>query len=116
MLIVGADASQVNAEELSLFSAYLKNFKKFDFQSHLHMLLKHDFDVDLLNELELQFTSYRYLRNHIAHKNILRFNAYAKMYNKWNEKHPVKVKCAQSMIQVMYKDVIAYLPSVIIDE
>lgn len=52
----------------------------------------------------------------IVHKNILRFNAYAKVYNKCNEKHPIKVKGAQSMIQVMYKDVSAYLPSGIIDE
>jgi hypothetical protein len=119
LLLAGADACQVSAEGHSLSSVFRRKFEKPSvsvLESHLQMLLRNGFDVGLLRADDLPKGMQQAVRGQILKNNILRFNAYAKLYNKCNKKHPVKVKDAQSMIQVMYKDVSTYLPYGIVDE
>ena len=80
------------------------------------MLIAYGFDIGLLCRKDLNEKSSLVAQEHIVKSNISRFNAYASLYNRCNKKHPVKVKDAQSMIQVMYKDVSAYLPNGIDNE
>jgi hypothetical protein len=68
-----------------------------------------------LSSDDVKYVSDTHMTNVLTKQNIATINVFAKSYN-LNRKRPLKVKNAQSMLQVLYKDVCAYLPIDINDE
>jgi hypothetical protein len=67
-----------------------------------------DDTLDLFKNSETFLTYFkREGKEYLAQRQIICFNVYAKIYNR--QRYPVKVKRAQSMIQVMFNDVQTYL-------
>ena len=56
----------------------------------------------------MKYMAYDFIQS-LSKRHIICFNIYGKFYNEKN-KRKVKVKRAQSMLQVMYKDICKYLP------
>ena len=72
----------------------------------IEILIEIDYDPAFIHRDQLPM-----VRQVVILKNITLLNIYGKYYNKHCNKYPVRVKNAQSMLQILFRSVSSYLPT-----
>jgi ankyrin repeat protein len=74
------------------------------------LLIKYEFDLDLLTAEDINFLGEDYLQQVIISHQTASLLIFGRRFNKAT-RFPLKIQKAQSMMQVMFKDICQYLPS-----
>jgi hypothetical protein len=106
LIINGANPNYVNYQGktflslVSLFSGDTQLIRR-----AFLLLLKYGFDIELLDTKTLKYLD---AAEHLATSHITKLHIYNRTYTKFHPSYPLKVKNAQSMLQVLYQDISKY--------